>query len=119
MDKIKITEDELKQIVNESVKRVLSEGWGAGIRAGLNKFNSTADKNMGLSNRVTQSINAANMGSKFEKAYNMCFDLGISIQELGQSGFMTKQEVNNLNKSINEIMEFLRNKRNELGLNTY
>ena len=118
MDKIKITEDELKKIVNESVKRVLSEGWGAGIKAGLNKFNST-DKNMGLSNRVTQSINAANMGSKFDKAYNMCFDLSISIQELGQSGFMTKQEANNLQKSISEIKDFLRNKRNELGLNTY
>ena len=118
MDKIKITEDELKKIVNESVKRVLSEGWGAGIKAGLNKFNST-DKNMWLSNRVTQSINAANMGSKFDKAYNMCFDLGISIQELGQSGFMTKQEANNLQKSISEIKDFLRNKRNELGLNTY
>jgi hypothetical protein len=120
MSKIKITEDELKQIVNESVKRVLSEGWGAGINAGLDKFKSTKDSKMGLSNRVTQSINAANMGSKYSEVYNMCLNLRHSIKNLGDSGFITKQEADYLIQLITDkIVDFLMERKEKLGLKTY
>lgn len=64
MNKIRITEDELKQIINESVKKVLNEGSFSNITGATNAAvkRLRQNKGSGFGARLMDTLDASNKG---------------------------------------------------------
>lgn len=115
MSKIKITEDELKQIVNESVKRVLSENAMFNTMGAIDAAKNSWNKNKGLNfgSRVAQAVNAGNKGYQFTNVGVLVDKLTSAIQNAANSGLLTSEKaqmyIDYLNQLNHEIMGNMRN----------
>ena len=115
MDKIKITEDELKQIVNESVKRVLSENAMFNTRGAINAAKNNWNKNKGTNfgSRVAQAVSAGNKGYQYTNVGVLVDKLTSAIQNAANSGLLTSEKaqmyIEYLRQLDHEIIVNMRN----------
>lgn len=118
MAKIKITEEELKQIVNESVKKVLKEGSFYNMEGGYNamKKNLGQTKGQGFGTRVAKAVTAGNQGYKANKVKGLIFDLNSAFSELRNTGMVSNEEFEALSEKLSEIKEMLYDREESMGL---
>ena len=118
MAKIKITEEELKQIVNESVKKVLKEGSFYNMEGGYNamKNNLGQTKGQGFGTRVAKAVTAGNQGYKANKVKGLIFDLKSAFSELQHTGMISNEEFEAVSEKLSEIQEMLYNREESMGL---
>lgn len=118
MAKIKITEEELKQIVNESVKRVLKEDSFFNMEGGYNamKNNLGQTKGQGFGTRLAKAVTAGNQGYKVNKVKGLIYDLKSAFSELQHTGMISNEEFEELHGKLSEILEMLYNRQESMGL---
>lgn len=94
MAKIKITEEELKQIVNESVKRVLSENVLFNTMGAIDaaKNNWVRNKGLNFGSRVAQAVNAGNKGYQDTNVSVLVDKLEYAVQKAANAGLLTSEK---------------------------
>ena len=118
MQRIKISEQDLNRIINESVKKVLKEGGLYNMEGGYNamKNNLGQTKGQGFGTRVAKAVTAGNQGYKANKVKGLIFDLKSAFSELQNAGVISNEEFEALHEKLTEIQEMLYNREESMGL---
>ena len=118
MQRIKISEQDLNKIINESVKKVLKEGGLYNMEGGYNamKNNLGQTKGQGFGTRVAKAVTAGNQGYKANKVKGLLFDLKSAFNELQNTGMISNEEFEALSEKLTEIQEMLYNREESMGL---
>lgn len=118
MQRIKISEQDLHRIINESVKKVLKEGGLYNMEGGYNamKNNLGQTKGQGFGTRVAKAVTAGNQGYKANKVKGLLFDLKSAFNELRNTGVISNEEFEALSGKLSEIQEMLYNREESMGL---
>lgn len=111
MAKIKITEEELKQIVNESVKRVLSENvlFNTMDAVDAAKNNWGKNKKLNFGSRVAQAVDAGNKGYQYGNVSELAYKLRCAIQKAANAGLLTSEKAEMYIEYLTELSLEVRN----------
>jgi hypothetical protein len=110
MNKINLTENDIRNIVENAVRVYLSESVGSvasGLRAGKNYMKQNT--NGAFSNRLVGAIDAGNKGSKLKKCQEALETFNQRVQDALGSGLLDERSVTEINRAVARINMVLQN----------
>lgn len=113
---MRISEQRLNQIINESIQESLSSVVG-GLRAARHNYKANDYQSGG--NRVVNAVNAGNQGYRWREFMDALLEVSVQARKLRDSGFMSGEQYDTISRNMSEIRMAMRDMSHSKGINTY
>jgi hypothetical protein len=102
---MRISEQRLNQIINESIQESLN-GMVSGFNAARHNYKGNKDQSFG--NRVMNAANAGNQGYRLQEFLDAIDEVETQAQELSDSGFISDEQRETILRSTASIYRAMR-----------